>query len=116
VRSTLTSVLVDDQDKALRLYPEVLGFVKKTEIPLGAQLADGRLAGRTPTGSSWCSKAASNSRTTHTSEPRRRTHLVRGRVCAGHRLNGHHDLAVVGRESVPRRWRTIRRKIAESGG
>ena len=34
MRSTLTSVLVDDQDKALRLYPEVLGFVKKTEIPL----------------------------------------------------------------------------------
>lgn len=35
VRSTLTSVLVDDQDKALRFYTEVLGFVKKTEIPLG---------------------------------------------------------------------------------
>ena len=35
MRSTLTSVLVDDQDKALRFYTEVLGFVKKTEIPLG---------------------------------------------------------------------------------
>ncbi len=31
----LTSVLVDDQDKALRFYTEVLGFVKKTEIPMG---------------------------------------------------------------------------------
>src|SRR5476649_262442 len=31
----LTSVLVDDQDKALKFYTEVLGFVKKTEIPLG---------------------------------------------------------------------------------
>jgi catechol 2,3-dioxygenase-like lactoylglutathione lyase family enzyme len=31
----LTSVFVDDQDKALRFYTEVLGFVKKTEIPLG---------------------------------------------------------------------------------
>jgi catechol 2,3-dioxygenase-like lactoylglutathione lyase family enzyme len=31
----LMSVLVDDQDKALRFYTEVLGFVKKTEIPLG---------------------------------------------------------------------------------
>jgi catechol 2,3-dioxygenase-like lactoylglutathione lyase family enzyme len=31
----LTSVHVDDQDKALRFYTEVLGFVKKTEIPLG---------------------------------------------------------------------------------
>jgi catechol 2,3-dioxygenase-like lactoylglutathione lyase family enzyme len=31
----LTSVLVDDQDKALRFYTEVLGFVKKQDIPLG---------------------------------------------------------------------------------
>src|SRR3990172_3147746 len=31
----LTSVLVDDQDKALRFYTEVLGFVKKTELPAG---------------------------------------------------------------------------------
>jgi catechol 2,3-dioxygenase-like lactoylglutathione lyase family enzyme len=35
VRINLSSVLVDDQDKALRFYTEVLGFVKKTEIPLG---------------------------------------------------------------------------------
>jgi catechol 2,3-dioxygenase-like lactoylglutathione lyase family enzyme len=35
VRINLASVLVDDQDKALRFYTEVLGFVKKTEIPLG---------------------------------------------------------------------------------
>ena len=31
----LTSVMVDDQDKALKFYTEVLGFVKKTEIPAG---------------------------------------------------------------------------------
>ena len=31
----LTSVFVDDQEKALKFYTEVLGFVKKTEIPLG---------------------------------------------------------------------------------
>ncbi|MGH7517072.1 MAG: VOC family protein [Gemmatimonadales bacterium] len=31
----LTSVLVDDQHKALKFYTEVLGFVKKQEIPLG---------------------------------------------------------------------------------
>ena len=31
----LASVLVDDQEKALRFYTEVLGFVKKTEVPLG---------------------------------------------------------------------------------
>ena len=35
MRITLTSVLVDDQDVALRFYTEVLGFVKKTDIPLG---------------------------------------------------------------------------------
>jgi catechol 2,3-dioxygenase-like lactoylglutathione lyase family enzyme len=31
----LTSVFVDDQAKALRFYTEVLGFVKKTDIPMG---------------------------------------------------------------------------------
>jgi catechol 2,3-dioxygenase-like lactoylglutathione lyase family enzyme len=35
MRINLTSVLVDDQDKALRFYTEVLGFRKKTEVPLG---------------------------------------------------------------------------------
>ena len=31
----LTSVFVDDQDKALRFYTEVLGFVKKQDFPVG---------------------------------------------------------------------------------
>ncbi|MDT9682456.1 VOC family protein [Streptomyces sp. TRM76323] len=31
----LTSVFVDDQDKALRFYTDVLGFVKKHDVPLG---------------------------------------------------------------------------------
>ena len=31
----LTSVFVDDQDKALKFYTEKLGFVKKHDIPLG---------------------------------------------------------------------------------
>ena len=31
----LTSVYVDDQDKALRFYTEVLGFVKKTDVSQG---------------------------------------------------------------------------------
>ncbi|MFB7861638.1 MULTISPECIES: VOC family protein [unclassified Streptomyces] len=35
MRINLTSVFVDEQDKALRFYTEVLGFVKKTEVPLG---------------------------------------------------------------------------------
>lgn len=35
MRIHLTSVFVDDQDKALAFYTDVLGFVKKTEVPLG---------------------------------------------------------------------------------
>jgi catechol 2,3-dioxygenase-like lactoylglutathione lyase family enzyme len=31
----LSSVYVDDQDKALKFYTEVLGFVKKQDVPLG---------------------------------------------------------------------------------
>jgi predicted enzyme related to lactoylglutathione lyase len=31
----LTSVMVDDQEKALKFYTEVLGFVKKNDIPMG---------------------------------------------------------------------------------
>lgn len=38
MRINLTSVLVDDQAKALRFYTEVLGFVKKTEVPVGEYL------------------------------------------------------------------------------
>ncbi|HEX2041207.1 MAG TPA: VOC family protein [Acidimicrobiales bacterium] len=34
-RINITSVYVDDQDKALRFYTEVLGFAKKTEVPVG---------------------------------------------------------------------------------
>lgn len=35
MRVTLTSVLVDDQDKALAFYTDVLGFVTKHDIPMG---------------------------------------------------------------------------------
>ncbi|GAA5167477.1 VOC family protein [Amycolatopsis dongchuanensis] len=35
MRIELTSVYVDDQEKALRFYTEVLGFVKKHDIPVG---------------------------------------------------------------------------------
>ena len=31
----LTSISIDDYDKALKFYTEVLGFVKKRDIPLG---------------------------------------------------------------------------------
>src|SRR5215471_13772759 len=35
MRIKLTSVMVDDQDKALKFYTEILGFRKKREIPMG---------------------------------------------------------------------------------
>ncbi len=31
----LASVIVDDQDRALKFYTEVLGFVKKRDMPVG---------------------------------------------------------------------------------
>jgi catechol 2,3-dioxygenase-like lactoylglutathione lyase family enzyme len=35
MKIVITSVLVDDQDKALKFYTEVLGFVKKHDVPMG---------------------------------------------------------------------------------
>ena len=35
MRIKLTSIMVDNQDKALKFYTEVFGFVKKLEIPVG---------------------------------------------------------------------------------
>jgi hypothetical protein len=35
MRITLTSIMVDEQAKALRFYTEVLDFKKKQDIPVG---------------------------------------------------------------------------------
>lgn len=35
MKIVVTSVFVDDQDKALAFYTDVLGFVKKNDIPMG---------------------------------------------------------------------------------
>ncbi|MEK1131571.1 VOC family protein, partial [Mycobacterium ulcerans] len=35
MRINLASVLVDDQDKALRFYTEILGFQTKHDVPMG---------------------------------------------------------------------------------
>jgi catechol 2,3-dioxygenase-like lactoylglutathione lyase family enzyme len=35
MRIKLTSIMVDNQDKALKFYTEVLGFKKKHDIPVG---------------------------------------------------------------------------------
>ena len=35
MRIKLTSIMVDDQDKAVRFYTEVLGFKKKHDVPVG---------------------------------------------------------------------------------
>jgi catechol 2,3-dioxygenase-like lactoylglutathione lyase family enzyme len=36
MRIVVSSIFVDDQDKALDFYTNKLGFVKKTEVPLGS--------------------------------------------------------------------------------
>jgi catechol 2,3-dioxygenase-like lactoylglutathione lyase family enzyme len=36
MRIHITSVFVDDQEKAMRFYTEVLGFVTKHDVPMGA--------------------------------------------------------------------------------
>jgi len=35
MRINITSVFVHNQDEALRFYTDMLGFVKKTEVPVG---------------------------------------------------------------------------------
>jgi predicted enzyme related to lactoylglutathione lyase len=35
MRINLSSIMVDDQEKALKFYTEVLGFVKKTDMQIG---------------------------------------------------------------------------------
>ena len=35
MRIRVTSVMVSDQDKALKFYTQILGFVKKTDVPAG---------------------------------------------------------------------------------
>lgn len=35
MKIVVTSVFVDDQEKALRFYTDVLGFVKKADVPVG---------------------------------------------------------------------------------
>jgi catechol 2,3-dioxygenase-like lactoylglutathione lyase family enzyme len=35
MKIVITSVFVDDQEKALRFYTDVLGFVKKSDVPTG---------------------------------------------------------------------------------
>lgn len=37
LRITLTSVIVDDTQKAEKFYTEILGFVKKHDVPLGPE-------------------------------------------------------------------------------
>jgi catechol 2,3-dioxygenase-like lactoylglutathione lyase family enzyme len=40
MRIKLTSIMVDEQEKGLRFYTEVLGFRKKHDVPVGEYLID----------------------------------------------------------------------------
>lgn len=55
VRITLTSVFVDEQDKALRFYTDVLGFQTKHDIPMGEHRWITVVSPRTPTAPKSCS-------------------------------------------------------------
>ena len=35
MKIVVTSVIVDDQEKALRFYTDILGFTKKADVPMG---------------------------------------------------------------------------------
>jgi catechol 2,3-dioxygenase-like lactoylglutathione lyase family enzyme len=50
MRIKVTSLLVKDQEIALKFYTEVLGFIKKTEIPLGEHKWLTVVAGEEPDG------------------------------------------------------------------
>jgi len=38
MRIKLASIMVDNQDKAVKFYTEIFGFVKKHDIPVGGGL------------------------------------------------------------------------------
>jgi catechol 2,3-dioxygenase-like lactoylglutathione lyase family enzyme len=50
MKIVLTSILVDDQEKALQFYTNILGFQKKTDIPLGLHRWLTVVAGEDPNG------------------------------------------------------------------
>src|SRR5579862_1443066 len=37
MKTIVTSILVDNQEKALKFYTETLGFIKKTDFPVGGE-------------------------------------------------------------------------------
>ncbi len=50
MKIVLTRILVDDQEKALQFYTNILGFQKKTDIPLGLHRWLTVVAGEDPNG------------------------------------------------------------------
>jgi catechol 2,3-dioxygenase-like lactoylglutathione lyase family enzyme len=50
MKIVLTSILVDDQEKALQFYTNMLGFQKKSDIPLGLHRWLTVVAGEDPNG------------------------------------------------------------------
>ena len=53
MRIHLTSVLVDDQDKALRFCTDVFGFAKKPTFPSGRRAGSPSWPPRPPKARSW---------------------------------------------------------------
>jgi catechol 2,3-dioxygenase-like lactoylglutathione lyase family enzyme len=48
LKIVVTSVYVDDQEKALRFYTEALGFVKKQDVPVGDARTPAATSSRSP--------------------------------------------------------------------
>jgi catechol 2,3-dioxygenase-like lactoylglutathione lyase family enzyme len=62
MRIGLTSIFVDDQDKAERFYTDVLGFETKTNAPYGSERWLTIVSREDPTVSSWCCTWPTNRR------------------------------------------------------
>jgi uncharacterized glyoxalase superfamily protein PhnB len=73
MRIKLTSILVDNQDKALKFYTEIFGFVKKVELPAGEYRWLSHRTGRTI---SSCRSNLTQSKPTASSQSRAETRVV----------------------------------------
>jgi catechol 2,3-dioxygenase-like lactoylglutathione lyase family enzyme len=59
MKIAVTSILVNDQDKALRFYTDVLGLVKKADIPMGEHAGSPSSPPTSPREPSSCSSRTS---------------------------------------------------------
>ena len=106
MRINLTSVMVDDQAKALRFYTEILGFEKQVEIPLGE--APGVTASVRPIGNPKLSRAFELTVTNDQSAPVRfEASLAGGEVSRSSARLGRRDGRPLWSVTVPANGRAV---------